>query len=201
MELRRGTKYEPTCSPCTARPRRAPGRLAGRGRTPREAGRAGAASLGQDAARWRARGGEAALAPRLGARAPGVVTQRRPRRTRSRRGLPGGGRGEGCRPWRRARRGGGARRPLRAGRAVNGAKLVFEGNVDLRWLCPNGHKRQPGSLHRIRTQLFFRVRDHSGRRGAVGAKKCGNRTIASEPAALVHANRPKSVRLESWLRG
>ncbi len=31
-----------------------------------------------------------------------------------------GGRGEGCRPWRRARRGGGARRPLRAGRAVNG---------------------------------------------------------------------------------
>ena len=28
-----------TCSPCTARPRRAPGRLAGRGRTPREAGR------------------------------------------------------------------------------------------------------------------------------------------------------------------
>jgi hypothetical protein len=183
LELRRGTKYEPTCSPCTARPRRAPGRLAGRGRTPREAGRAGAASLGQDAARWRARGGEAALAPRLGARAPGVVAQRRPRRTRSRRGLPGGGRGEECRPWRRARRGGGARRPLRAGRAVN------------------GHQRQPGSLHRIRTQLFFRVRDHSGRRGAVGAKKCGNRTIASEPAALGHANRPKSVRLEGWLRG
>ena len=143
------------CAPCTARPRRAPGRLAGRGRTPREAGRAGAASLGQDAARWRARGGEAALAPRLGARAPGVVAQRRPRRTRSRRGLPGGGRGEECRPWRRARRGGGARRPLRAGRAVN------------------GHQRQPGSLHRIRTQLFFRVRDHSGRRCASVQKNAG----------------------------
>jgi len=144
-------------APGAGRPRRAPGRLAGRGRTPREAGRAGAASLGQDAARWRARRGEAARAPRLGARAPAVVAQRRPRRTRSRWGLlPEGGRGEGCRPWRRARRGGGARRPLRAGRAVN---------------C---HQRQPGSLHRIRTQLFFRVRDHSGRRGAVGAKKCGN---------------------------
>ena len=182
---------QPTRSPCTARPRRAPGRLAGRGRTPREAGRAGAASLGQDAARWRARGGEAALAPRLGARAPAGVAQRRPRRTRSRRGLPGGGRGEGCRPWRRARRGGGARRPLRRSSRKRAPKLVFEGNVDLRWRGPNGHQRQPGSLHRIRTQLFFRVRDHSGRRGAVGAKKCGNRTIASEPAALDHADRSK----------
>ena len=81
-------------------------------------------------------------------------------------------------------------------RPARRAKLVFEGNVDLRWRCPNGHKRQPGSLHRIRTQLFFRVRDHSGRRGAVGAKKCGNRTIASEPAALVRADRPKWVRLD-----
>ena len=39
----------------------------------------------------------------------------------------------------------------------------------------NGHKRQPGSLyiHRIRIQLFLRVRDHIGRRGAVGARNAG----------------------------
>ena len=55
----------------------------------------------------------------------------------------------------------------------------------------NGHKRLPGSLHRIRAQLFFRIHNHIGRRGAVGAKKCRNRTIGSEPAALAHADRPK----------
>ena len=37
-----------------------PTRLARRGRAPREAGRAGTASLGQDAVRWRARGGKGA---------------------------------------------------------------------------------------------------------------------------------------------
>ena len=30
------------------------------------------------------------------------------------------------------------------------------------------------TTYRIRIQLFFRVRNHIGRCGAVGAKKCGN---------------------------
>ena len=34
----------------------------------------------------------------------------------------------------------------------------------------NGHKRQPGSLHRSFIHLFVRVRDHIGRRGAVRKK-------------------------------
>ena len=181
-------------------------------------------------ARPRPTGGTREDAPRGGARRRGVAGARRgavasPRRRGGAGAAAGRARAWSSRaappaphaqppgaPRRRARR----RVPSLAPRAPRGRrkapsarrssrkrapKLVFEGNVDLRWRCPNGHKRQPGSLHRIRTQLFFRVRDHSGRRGAVGAKKCGNRTIASEPAALVHANRPKSVRLEGWLRG
>ena len=53
------------------------------------AGRQGVA-VGQGVARWRARGGEAALAQRLGAHAPEVVARpRRTRRTRGRRGSPG----------------------------------------------------------------------------------------------------------------
>ena len=160
-----------------------PTRLAGVGRPERRG--AGAVSLGkaQDAARWRARGRACGAGLRLGAHAPEVVAQRRPRRTRGPPGLPWGGRGAKCRFWHRARRGAGAKRRQRAGRAVN------------------GHKRLSRSLHRIRVQLFLHMHPHIGRRGAVGAKKSGIGAVLSEFARLVHADRPKSVRLEGWLRG
>ena len=164
-------RIEITVFPHAARRRAAlahtpPARSLAHGETrdaPRSGTRRRCVAVGQGVARWRPRGGEAALTPRPGAHAPEVVARprrtrrtRRRRRTRGRRGSPG------------------AAAALLAPRAPRGRREAPSARRSSRKRAQTA----PGLPTQDPCPFFFRIHNHIGRGGAVGAKKCGNRTIA-----------------------